>query len=495
MMWELLEIGVPGALAVLYWRRSALARAYWLRERRLREELEEYACLDVSLRGGSGADGRGDRMVAGKGLARRVCRAIADKSAFTRVLLLVRSPEGRFVCMGSSGVDDLTVASVEAWGEQVTAEDRGGEGNRSGTMGGRTAAAHVPISLGEWARFDPEISSWAMSGRRERRRWRRAIAVPIRTVGRAGPAAARMAGAIVVCTDGLTERAQDAAGHVTIERLLDPVGTLAARIATALEAEALCERLARAEKLAGLGQLAGGVSDALNEPLTAVLGFAELIAEGAAEPRVQEDARKITAEARRMQETVERLGEFWRPGVNADEPVRLDVLAREVTEAWTGELKGLNARLELHVQGEPAPVRGSGERLRELIDLLLQHALTAVGVAAPMAEGEEHLVRISLAEDEQRVHLIVSHTGQSFAEPGRVFDPLHATRETLERSGLGLSLCFGIVREHGGDVSAFNQHPRGATVVVELPRGLDEPAARTVKRLVGSAVVRADAQG
>ena len=74
-----------------------------------------------------------------------------------------------------------------------------------------------------------------------------------------------------------------------------------------MENAALAERLMRAEKLAGLGQLAGGVAHALNNPLTAVLGFAELIANTTEEARVKEDAAIIVREALRMRQTVEKV--------------------------------------------------------------------------------------------------------------------------------------------------------------------------------------------
>ncbi len=67
------------------------------------------------------------------------------------------------------------------------------------------------------------------------------------------------------------------------------------------------------------------------------------------------------------------------------------------------------------------------------------------------------------------VQVIVSDTGPGFKEPGRVFDPLYTASQVEEGTGVGLSVCYGIVREHGGEISAFNLHPHGAAVVVELP--------------------------
>jgi signal transduction histidine kinase len=65
----------------------------------------------------------------------------------------------------------------------------------------------------------------------------------------------------------------------------------------------------------------------------------------------------------------------------------------------------------------------------------------------------------------------VSDTGPGFRQPGRAFDPFYTTRQPGEGTGLGLSICYGIMREHGGEISAFNLHPRGAAVVLELPVG------------------------
>ena len=94
--------------------------------------------------------------------------------------------------------------------------------------------------------------------------------------------AGRMVGALAVA-----KRTQRIGPQRRMGDSMQPLEALAVRLARTMENVALAERLLRAEKLAGLGQLAGGVAHALNNPLTAVLGFAELIAESSDEPRVQ----------------------------------------------------------------------------------------------------------------------------------------------------------------------------------------------------------------
>ena len=285
-------------------RQSRLQAAARWREHRLRLELEAYARLDASTAHEAkvGLDPR----EAQKALARRVCRTVAEKSVFTRVTMLLRDAEGRFRCMGSVGVDDLTIAALHRWGEEVTAEERGeGKVTRMVPSEWYKGSQSFAINLGEWEEFDPEVGTWALSGRKERRRWRRGLVAPIRTGGGAG----RMMGALAVCADG-----PGLDGWlVGLDKAMAPVEALAAKLARTIENEAMAEKLLRAEKLAGLGQLAGGVAHALNNPLTAVLGFAELIAETSGEARVRKDAATIAAEALKMKDTVQRLVEFWRP--------------------------------------------------------------------------------------------------------------------------------------------------------------------------------------
>jgi len=83
--------------------------------------------------------------------------------------------------------------------------------------------------------------------------------------------------------------------------------------------------------------------------------------------------------------------------------------------------------------------------------------------------SREDAIRLTVSFDSPAVQIIVSDTGTGFREPGRVFDLFYTTQAPGQGGGLGLSVCYGIVREHGGEISAFNLHPAGAAVVVELP--------------------------
>jgi signal transduction histidine kinase len=231
--------------------------------------------------------------------------------------------------------------------------------------------------------------------------------------------------------------------------------------------------------MAGLGQLARGVAHELNNPLTAVLGHSELLAATATDARVRESAHTITTQALRMKETVESLLDFWRPVNSSDASVELAELLQGLTAECRGELarRGIDLLLETDTEG-PAQVRGNAGRLRLMIQHLLSNAAEAIAAhgaaTAPQAIGESAeaarpAVRITLAREGRTLQLVISDNGAGFSNPARAFDPFYSTLAPRQGEGMGLAVSYGIVREHGGDISAFNLHPHGAAVVVELP--------------------------
>ncbi len=289
------------ALAVAWglMRRSRLHASERMRDRRVLREMEAYAALDVRVPDGDV-----------RGLGVRVCRVVAEVSAFRRVAMMTRDAEGRLFVAGSAGMDDLTVAGLNRWGERWMRLAGAGPGVRAGMRSGAWA---VPGLKAGTRSFVLELDGgWVGMA-------------PLWTTG------GRMLGAVAVCGDD-------------VESGMGPIEGLAAKLARTMENAALAERLLRSEKLAGLGQLAGGVAHALNNPLTAVMGFAELIAETTDEVRVREDAGIIVREAARMRETVQSLLDLWRPATLIDEAVSLAGMVEELAAACFDALEARGVR-------------------------------------------------------------------------------------------------------------------------------------------------------
>ena len=131
-------------MALFLWMANAMRadRALQLAERALREEFEAYARLDATLGARSGAS------EPARDLARRVCSAVARKSAFGQAALLLRDAEQRLQVMGSAGVDDLMLHALDAWGERFARDGRG-------AASAEPKRKSYPITLGPMEAFDP----------------------------------------------------------------------------------------------------------------------------------------------------------------------------------------------------------------------------------------------------------------------------------------------------------------------------------------------------
>lgn len=283
----------------------------------------------------------------------------------------------------------------------------------------------------------------------------RAIIVPMWT------AEGEIKGVLAVCADSLmTLRRQ------TVEETISPLEALAMKLGSAVENDELSTRLQQIEKLAGASLLATGVAHALSDPLMSALEFAELIGETAKEPRIRAHADAIAHEVRRMQQTARQLEGVERIRPLIDDPVNVSVLMKELAAECREKLEERGVRLEMELDDDLQAIRGDRDRLQQVLEHLLNNAAQAIASIEEETE-REHEIRISVSRDEDRVQILISDTGPGFTNPESVFDPLHPERQ----AGLGLTLCYGIVREHEGEISAFNLHPYGAAVVVELPLG------------------------
>jgi signal transduction histidine kinase len=155
--------------------------------------------------------------------------------------------------------------------------------------------------------------------------------------------------------------------------------------------------------------------------------------------------------------------------VQREEAIEVATLVRELARACDARLAARGVSLTIQVADDAPAVRGNRERLRQMLEHLVNNASQAIARAG--TEPAKNAIRLAVSHDTRAVQMIVSDTGPGFPEPGRVFDLFYTTQAPGDGDGLGLSICYGIVREHGGEISAFNLHPRGAAVVVELPLG------------------------
>lgn len=220
--------------------------------------------------------------------------------------------------------------------------------------------------------------------------------------------------------------------------------------------ERLQTQVMLSEKLASIGRLVSGAAHELNNPLTAILGYSELIADDQNVPPAQRGfAEKISQQARRTKNLVSNLLSFAR---QTPPQMRLTDINTLVNNACQLRLGSLSGKISLirDLQLDLPTVVGDDNHLLQVFLHVLNNAIDAVEEAG----GGQITVRTRAQDD----HVIVeiSDTGSGIAEPARVFDPFYTTKPLGQGTGLGLSACYGIVQQHEGMIECENLNPKGA---------------------------------
>jgi len=233
------------------------------------------------------------------------------------------------------------------------------------------------------------------------------------------------------------------------------------------------EKQIDSEKFAHLGQLAGNVSQQLNNPLTVVLGYASLLDETSVlEPHDRKAVQSILSEARHMRTTLESLARISRPHSDELAAVSIAELLADMGELHRTEFLRRSIEFRLSIAPSLPRVMCSAQQLRQAVRHCLQFAIDAVEGVAPVA-GEPQsiqpkIIRMEAASEGSLVQILVGHSGAVFPNPERAFDPFSAPHADGIAANLGLSLCATLMRDNNGRAIAVNFEPHGAGIVLEL---------------------------
>jgi signal transduction histidine kinase len=220
----------------------------------------------------------------------------------------------------------------------------------------------------------------------------------------------------------------------------------------------------QSEKLASLGQLAAGAAHEINNPLTAILGYADvLIEEHAANTRPRSLGEKIREQARRTKLLVTNLLSFARQVPAEKQLLDLNTVLAGAVQLRNLDLREKNIRIELESRSILPAVRGDPNQLLQVFYHLISNAVDAMETVG----GGVLLIRT--LRERGSVVIEFSDTGPGMAEPDKVFDPFYTTKPVGKGTGLGLSICYGVMQEHGGTITGFNRAEGGCTFRLELP--------------------------
>ena len=223
-------------------------------------------------------------------------------------------------------------------------------------------------------------------------------------------------------------------------------------------------QMVQTEKLVSLGQLAAGAAHEINNPLAAILGFSDLLAD---DPTLPEKARatagKIRDQARRTKTLVANLLRFARQVPPERTLLDINTVVTNAVQLRALDLRSSKSRIELQLESVLPGIRGDGNQLLQVFFNIVNNAIDA------MEANEGGVLTIKTIRDRGNVVILFSDTGPGIKDPQRVFDPFYTTKPVGKGTGLGLSICFGILQEHAGKILCYNSQQGGAVFRVELP--------------------------
>jgi signal transduction histidine kinase len=254
--------------------------------------------------------------------------------------------------------------------------------------------------------------------------------------------------------------------QLTIDQLQNMQIELRAR----MDAQHLAEnRLVQAAKLAAVGEMAAGIAHELNNPLTSVTGFAELALDAIPEEsETHKDLEIVMREAIRARDVVRRLLDFARQSESTRVRVSMNEVIEDVVALTRHLIHTSGVELKLELEKDPPWISVDANQMKQVMLNLVHNALQA------MPSGGQLIISTQSASRAGQDWIVVSvcDTGVGIPHPdqARIFEPFYTTKGDQGGTGLGLSVTYGIVTDHGGQIELESQLDVGSKFTVWLPQ-------------------------
>jgi PAS domain S-box-containing protein len=268
--------------------------------------------------------------------------------------------------------------------------------------------------------------------------------------------------------------------RASVSPLFDAAGKINGIIASARDVtsakEAEKQKL-QTEKLAAMGEMMSGVAHELNNPLTAILGVSDLIRDRAADDATRRQAEIVLKQARRAAGIVQNLLAFSRPSPLSSQEVSPKEIIRQVVEQQVEPLRQKNIAIDVAPAGTLPMIQGDPRLLQQVFVNLITNAEQAITAAK-----DHGTIRISLQHADGKISFVFSDDGPGIPPENlsKIFDPFFTTKRPGGGTGLGLTICLAIVKEHGGMMEIDSSTSEGTRVRVILPGVVEEPPAPAV---------------
>jgi signal transduction histidine kinase len=401
----------------------------------LNRQLESFSALTSRLLGGARPDT----------ICPAIAAAITEVSNFSVAVVQLEDAERRLRVAGSSGLSPASLQRLQTQTQDWTLDHI------------RTLCSHSRL-MGKNSYLLPpeetipfrELVKRNVHCRVDERKSREELLIPLCSAG----------GAYLGCIRLAAPR-----GAHTIDGLeLSRIEMLAGDLAVAVELKALHTQLVWSEKLAALGQLLAGVAHELNNPLTVIMGYSELISDAVTGPHIQDQLAKLVGEARRMKRITDNLLRFSRQSTRDTHAVQLSPVVQEVLALREYYTRRHSVRVVLDIAQDLPLLAVNEDEIKQILLNLFNNSSDALEAMTGSKQ-----ISIRAYRSASRAVIEVEDSGPGFGNLNRALDPFYTTKPVGKGTGLGLSVCYGIVKERGGDLRIENVQPHGARVTIELP--------------------------
>jgi signal transduction histidine kinase/CheY-like chemotaxis protein len=235
------------------------------------------------------------------------------------------------------------------------------------------------------------------------------------------------------------------------------------------------KELLQSAKLASLGQLVSGVAHEINNPLTSILGFSEVIlGRQGIDPSVVTPLRTIREEALRLKNVVANLSSFARRAPHRTQRLDLRGVVARLVELREYHLRADNITLHIAKPLDPVWVVADPDQLLQVLLNLLLNSEQAIREARDRGD-----IWLECRSDDGKAELTVRDNGAGMSAEARdrIFEPFFTTKQPGQGTGLGLAISHGIIQQHSGKIFVESKLGEGTTVHVELPISADQPSA------------------
>ncbi|MGA8646629.1 MAG: ATP-binding protein, partial [Candidatus Sulfotelmatobacter sp.] len=407
----------------------------------LNRQLERFSSLTSRLLGGARPDT----------ICPAIASAITEVSNFSVAMVQLEDVERRLRVAGSSGLSAASLQKFQAQTHDWTLDHIKTLCSQSRLMGKNSYALPSQETISFPERVKPDANCRINEGM-----CREELLIPLCSAG----------GAYLGCIRLAAPRNESAIDALELSR----IEMLAGDLAVAVELKALHTQLVWSEKLAALGQLLAGVAHELNNPLTVIMGYSELISEAIAGPQTRDQLTKLVGEARRMKRITDNLLRFSRQSTRDTQAVQLSPVVQEVLALREYYTRRHSLRVVLDIAPDLPLLAVNEDEIKQILLNLFNNSSDAL-------EGMPGSKQISIRAYRSGLRAVieVEDSGPGFGNLNRALDPFYTTKPVGKGTGLGLSVCYGIVKERGGDLRIENVQPHGARVTIELP-GAEAPA-------------------